>query len=216
MSRRTPHELRCPLCEIHRSLCFCDQVPELKTNTQVEVIVHVREKNLTSNTPRLAARVLPGSLNLRTYGAKEGDHLPILDWKSDERFRLAILFPSETAVELSSEWVAQDKRPVRLIVPDGNWIQAGKIPKRIPGLSEIQAVKLPLGAPSRYRLRHTPREGGLSTFEAIARALEILEPGFGIQEKMEHLFDVMVERRLLQRGKLHPSELKYWKGVWGQ
>jgi tRNA pseudouridine65 synthase len=87
---------------------------------------------------------------------------------------------------------------VTLIVPDGNWGQASGASRRIPGLARAEHVMLSKGAPSRYRLRNEPREGGLATFEAIARALGMLESA-AVQAQLEALFERMVERALLLR-----------------
>jgi DTW domain-containing protein YfiP len=38
-----------------------------------------------------------------------------------------LFYPSEDAVELDKELVAQDQKPIQLIVPDGTWRQASKV-----------------------------------------------------------------------------------------
>jgi DTW domain-containing protein YfiP len=65
-------------------------------------------------------------------------------------------------------------------------------------------VKLPAGAPSEFRLRHEHRENGMSTFEAIARSLGIIE-GANVQQELEAIFKIRVERTLWSRGKLAPE-----------
>jgi DTW domain-containing protein YfiP len=66
-----------------------------------------------------------------------------------------------------------------------------------------EPVKLPAGMPSRYGLRRAPREGTLSTLEAVARALGLLE-GAAIERQMMAAFDKWVERatRVRLTGKL--------------
>jgi DTW domain-containing protein YfiP len=90
---------------------------------------------------------------------------------------------------------------VTLVVPDGNWRQASKVYKRVPGLRGVPCVTLPKGPPSRYRLRAEAHPKGLSTLEAIARALGILE-GAHVQRELERVLTVMVERTLWARGTL--------------
>ena len=72
---------------------------------------------------------------------------------------------------------------------------------REPGLRAVRRVKLPLREPSRYQLRREPRTDGLSTIEAIARALGLLESR-RVQEELEAIFLLMVERTLRSRGTL--------------
>ena len=86
-----------------------------------------------------------------------------------------------------------------LIVPDGSWTQAVKFYRREPGLSEIQCVSIPKGAPGRYKLRKTHDENRLSTYEAITRAISILEENPLMQETMEEIFDAMVTNVLKAR-----------------
>lgn len=90
-----------------------------------------------------------------------------------------------------------------LIVPDGNWGQARRMPKRIAGLSELPAITLPDGEPSRYQLRHEPVQGGLATYEAISRALGIIE-GPSVRQALDKPFDAMVARTLSTRGRRKP------------
>jgi DTW domain-containing protein YfiP len=92
-----------------------------------------------------------------------------------------------------------------LVVPDGTWNQAKKVPYRESGVAGIPNVKLAAGAPSSYRLRHSPHVQNLSTLEAIARALGVIE-GREVQVSLENLFLKMVERRLWSMGQLRPEE----------
>ncbi len=83
-----------------------------------------------------------------------------------------LLFPHPEAPPLD---YLRDGDPLTLIVPDGTWSQAVRTRRRIPGLRQH-----PLRPPARrlvsqYRLRHAPRAGQVSTLEAIAHALGILE-----------------------------------------
>jgi len=61
-------------------------------------------------------------------------------------------------------------------------------------------VSLPGGPPSAYQLRASPRVDGVCTFEAIARALGIIEGGT-VQRQMEEFFHIFVERVLYIRGR---------------
>jgi tRNA pseudouridine65 synthase len=87
---------------------------------------------------------------------------------------------------------------VTLVVPDGSWGQAKRAAKRIPGMAQAEMVVLAAGSPTAYRLREEPKLGGLATFEAIARALGVLESP-AIQAQLEGLFATMVERTLSTR-----------------
>ena len=64
----------------------------------------------------------------------------------------------------------------------------------------LQRVVLPKLGKTRYRLREEHHEDGLATYEAIARALGILE-GLELQTALEGLFEAMVEATLATRGR---------------
>lgn len=108
-----------------------------------------------------------------------------------------MLFPAESARVLR----ADDTRdgPIVLVVPDGNWRQASRVLSRDEAAIGAEVVTLPPGAPSRYRLRRRHNEAALSTFEAIARALAILETP-SIEAEMMRALDLFVERTLVLRG----------------
>ena len=159
--------------------------------------MHHRERYLTSNTANLTTLVLENSkICLRGLPEKpfEKEQLNLSD--NDKPL---FLFPHEDALELTAESVAQLKQTYpekhfHLIVPDGTWSQAVKCYRREKGLSDIQCVKLPPGEPGKYRLRKSSDGNRLSTYEAIARAVALLENDEHLLKKMNRIFDIMVER----------------------
>lgn len=112
--------------------------------------------------------------------------------------QVLVLFPSEDARPLD-DWVKEDPRPVTLVVPDGNWRQASRVPRRVPGLVEAKRVTLPAGPETRWGVRRETKDGGLATFEAIARALGILESP-QVEEALLAFFDRMVAQTFETRG----------------
>src|SRR5262249_3163913 len=83
--------------------------------------------------------------------------------------------------------------PVVLLVPDGTWRQARRMLHRDPDARDAEPVTLPPGAPSRYELRRAPSEGALSTLEAVARALALLE-GAEVERGLMDVLDAFVQR----------------------
>jgi DTW domain-containing protein len=180
-SRRAP---RCPACWLATSLCLCATLPLLAVRTRLIVVMHHREAITSTNTGRLAARVLEGaSVRVRGLpGAPPPDPLP-------EGRRLA-LFPLPAARELVPADGAGERAV--LLVPDGNWAQARRIARRDENLAGAEPVRLPSPPPTRYGLRRNPREGMLSTLEAIAIALGVLE-GPAIEAQLLDVFERFVE-----------------------
>ena len=201
MPPRNQSNDKCARCRIYRPLCLCGEIVPLTLKTRVTIYMHWRERLRATNTGWLACLALPNS-EIRLRGAREQELCPAEAAPLKNAF---LLFPSQDAVELTPEWLARQHRPVTLVVADGSWNQAKKVPYRENGLAGVANVKLPVGAPSCYRLRRSPHVQNLSTLEAIARALGVIE-GREVQVSLESLFLKMVERRLWSMGQLRPEE----------
>jgi DTW domain-containing protein YfiP len=186
---------------MHETLCICALVPRLATRTRLELVVHCREERKPTNTGQLASRCLQRS-SISIVGDRERP-LELAPVTADEQ--AVLLFPADDAVPITQ--FAASERPIVLIVPDGTWRQASKMRKRIPGLAAVPCVTLPDAGPSNYRLRAEVHAGGLATFEAIARALCILEGDPQIEAAMLAVFQVMVERTLWLRGALRDDQV---------
>lgn len=186
---------------MHETLCICALVPRLATRTRLELVVHCREERKPTNTGQLASRCLQRS-SISIVGDRERP-LELAPVTADEQ--AVLLFPADDAVPITQ--FAASERPIVLIVPDGTWRQASKMRKRIPGLAAVPCVTLPDAGPSNYRLRAEVHAGGLATFEAIARALCILEGNPQIEAAMLAVFQVMVERTLWLRGALRDDQV---------
>jgi DTW domain-containing protein YfiP len=158
--------------------------------------MHHREWAKPTATGPLALAVLNNS-ELRIQGYRE-QPLDFRDLDTAER-RTLLLYPGEGVPVLSRAFLAGDPRPVNLVVADGTWRQASRMGRRLPGLGHAAMVRLPEGASTVWGVRRECHPEGLATFEAIARALGIIE-SIEVQESMEELFNLMVARTLQARG----------------
>jgi hypothetical protein len=87
--------------------------------------------------------------------------------------------------------------PITLIAVDGTWSQARGLLRKNPALAALPRVALSPGPPSAYRIRRQPAEHCVSTLEALARALDILEDSPGtFQEALLQPLHVLVEDQL--------------------
>lgn len=195
MSRRDNTAVRCPACRLHENLCICSLLPRIETRTTVVLVLHRFEARKPTNTGQLAAACLPNSkVVVRGGRAERSETIAI-----DPATKPILLFPYEGAIPLGE--LTREDRPVTLIVPDGTWRQASKVRARVPGLIDVPCATLPAGEPSVYRLRAEAHDGNLATFEAIARALGVIE-GEQVRRGLEDVFRTMVERALWARGAI--------------
>jgi DTW domain-containing protein len=189
---------RCHHCRMHINLCFCDLLIKMRTKVNVTVLMHYKEYAITTNTAHLIPKVLENA-DIRFHGHKNKQPLDLSDISQEQGTPL-LLYPLTDTNILSPDFAKELKSPIHLFVPDGNWRQASHMIRRTPELATMKKVVLPIGAPSNYHLRHGPTPHHLCTYEAISRALGILE-GKEIQNKMDDVFHTMVNRVLYTRGK---------------
>lgn len=157
--------------------------------------MHRAEAKTTTASGPLALAALPNS-RLLLHGVEDQ---PIdLQPLHQEGRRVLLLYPGEEARVLTPELVRESPLPVTLIVPDGSWRQASRAARRVPGTAAAEKVKLASGPPTEWGLRRETKPFGLSTFEAIARALGVLE-GANVQEALEAVFRESVRRQLQTR-----------------
>ena len=193
--------LRCKRCRMLGELCVCSCVRQVETQTRLVLLVHRIEDRKPTNTGRLATLCLPNSAIV--VRGHEGE--PTAPMTFGPETQPLFLFPHEGATPLAE--LPRPDKPVTLLVPDGNWRQASKVKKRVPGLADVPCVFLPAGEPSTYRLRAEAHPHGMATLEAIARAFRILE-GPHVEEALLHVFRAMVERTLWARGTIKASEVE--------
>lgn len=120
--------------------------------------MHTREAQKgTASGPRALELIQDAQLAL--YG-KRDEPLDLRPLTAEGR-RVLVLFPSEGARTLSPALIQEDDRAITLIVPDGNWRQASRSHKRVPGLEDAERVAL--------------SEPNLDTLRALTQALGIIE-----------------------------------------
>lgn len=195
MGQRKKRAERCSQCRLHIALCQCAQIPSLEVATRLVLVMHRREQHRPTATGKLALQVLPNHA-LLLHGYRDAP-VDLNDHVEPGR-RGLLLFPSDDAQPLTAAFLARDPRPVTLVVPDGSWRQASRAARRLPGVEHFENITLPEGESTRYQLRREPKEGGLATMEAIARAYGVLE-GPQVQRALEDVFHEMVRRTLLTR-----------------
>lgn len=162
----------CLRCGLNPILCICGLIPELRLATRVLLVVHAKELKRTTNSGRLALEALPNSA-LKIRGVI-GENLD-LTAELQNNFQSLLFYPSEEAAELNADFMKNISRPVQLIVPDGSWRQASKVAIRHRELKDIPRVKITIPNTAQYHLRAESTAYGMSTLEAIAKALGIIE-----------------------------------------
>ncbi|KTB62834.1 hypothetical protein AO066_10265 [Pseudomonas fluorescens] len=183
---------QCSRCLRPLTHCLCALIPSLDSRTRVLLLQHPSEVNHALNTARLAAL---GLNNAQLVVGEVFDDLATL--LNPPGYQARLLFPSDDAQPL--QHYAPDDTPLLLVVPDGTWRKARKLLHLNPLLAALPRVTLVGDAVSRYRLRKAPGPGALSTVEAIAQALQVLEAPTSF-EPLLRPFDVLIEGQIAAMG----------------
>jgi len=164
MRSRTPSDFRgmCSRCYLKLPQCICAWLPIVDTCTEVLVIRHVTEQHVMSNTGRLAALILP---NCRIVDV--GPDMPF-DEAALPGGRSWLLYPGPNPAPTGPA-------PRCLVVLDASFRRAKRMYKRIEALHRLPQLALQPPEVAPLRLRQPPRSDGMSTIEAIAAGLSLVE-----------------------------------------
>ncbi len=185
----------CPRCSRPLDHCLCALIPKLPSTTRVLILQHPSEVGHALNTARLAAL---GLANAELRIGERFEDLPALLVRPG--YRACLLFPGETAQPLAQFAAQLGESPALLVVPDGTWRKARKLLYLNPALAALPRVTLADGQQSRYRLRKAPEAGALSTVEAIASALDILEAPSRFDALLKP-FEALIEGQIAAMGE---------------
>lgn len=158
----------------------------MRARVPVVLLQHVLEPAKVSNTGRFVALSLSNA-QLRVFGAQDA---PLVE---DDLGTpgTALLFPDDAAPPLAPEDVQ------RLVVVDASWSQAKRMVQRVPALRRLPRLSLAVTTPEKS-LRDAP-PGGLSTLQAVARALAWLGDD-AAAAALEHAHDALLKRTIAARG----------------
>jgi DTW domain-containing protein YfiP len=162
-------------------VCLCADVPAIATRTRVVIVRHHLEQHRSSNSGRLAAMAL-ANCEIVEHGGLRG---------------VAVLPPLAGAWLLYPQGEPRTAPPMpppqTLIVLDATWSQARRMYRKLEQLRGLPVLALPIAPMPAARLRASPGPGRVSTIEAIAAALRLLE-GDAPAAALERLFALAVER----------------------
>eukprot|EP00928_Gymnodinium_smaydae_P053711 TRINITY_DN37637_c0_g1_i1.p1 TRINITY_DN37637_c0_g1~~TRINITY_DN37637_c0_g1_i1.p1 ORF type:complete len:397 (+),score=92.87 TRINITY_DN37637_c0_g1_i1:89-1192(+) len=204
-----PQRAWCSRCDRAERVCVCASLPAgmpFDTDTRIVVLVHPKEvKRKCGTLPLLRA----GLQNLQVI---EGTSFPEPEDAAElhEELtaggtrRVALVCPGPGAVSLE-EFRLQGAsasgapQPAALVLVDGTWAQAKAMVRKSRWLQEIPRVVISASAPSGYTFRQQPKDGCLSTLEAAAEALAVLERDAGhgatVQAGLREAFRAMVDNQ---------------------
>lgn len=191
-----PTRVRCLRCHRPEAFCLCAAIPSLTSRSRLVLLQHPREEFVAIGTARLAALAVEGAT--RHVGVSfEGDaEVRALAARPDA----CLLFPSDDATPVE----ALRGQPRTLFVVDGTWSLAKKLLRTNPFLAALPRVAFTPTEPSRYRIRREPSAECVSTIEAVAHVLSVLDddPRFSA---MLAPFDALIDAQLRFKHEVRAS-----------
>jgi DTW domain-containing protein YfiP len=162
--------LECGRCGRPQVGCYCSAVTPVETRTRVLLLQHPREHGKAVNTARIAALALPAAT---LHVGVDFSRLDAVSAVLDDPSRPAILlYPGPGVRDLAED---PPVGPVTLVVIDGTWHQARALIRKNPRIAALPRYAFQPPAPSQYRIRKEPTPECVSTIEALAYALPLLE-----------------------------------------
>ncbi|GFR58078.1 DTW domain-containing protein 2 [Elysia marginata] len=123
-----------------------------------------------------------------------------------------LLYPGDDAVDITELPVDV---PYNLLLLDGTWAQAKGIYTQNPALKRIKKVQLKTDMKSKYVIRTQPCDSALSTLEAAAAAISILERRKEVYEVFTNPLQALCDFQLQHGAAEHQSrEFKIENGLW--
>ena len=179
----------CLTCYMRRPICICPVLPQVQTKTEFIILRHIWEAERPSNTGRLVALCLPNARIVPCGGGTRVGLTP-LDESILAQPATWLLWPDGHATQTDAPDFIP---PGRVVVLDATWHQARRLFRQTPALRALPRLALPAPVHPRERLRDQQRPDGMSTLEAVAAAVALLE-GRHVAEPLERLYDEVVRR----------------------
>lgn len=186
----------CSRCGLNPKVCICEFIPKLILKTRILLVVHAKELKRTTNTGKLTLEALPNSI-MKIRGIKN-EALDLSDQLTSD-YQSLLYYPADGAEDLNQNFMKSLTRPVQLIVPDGNWRQASKVHIRHKELRGLPRVMIKEKNTARYHLRAESTSYGMSTLEAIAKALGVIE-GLEVEAALMQMYRAKLQNTLKGRG----------------
>jgi DTW domain-containing protein YfiP len=160
----------CGRCRRPESVCYCRHLTSIDTATRIVLLQHPRERDVAIGTARMASLCLPNSeLHVGVHWRGSNELARAL---SDPARPAALLYPGAGAIDVMR---SKPRGPITLVVVDGTWWQTKKVVRENPELARLPRYAFTPPSPSEYRIRKEPDAAYVSTIEALAHVLGVLE-----------------------------------------
>lgn len=184
----------CNHCNFALNTCVCSAVKIIPNKVKVVILQHPSEEKIAKNTAKLLNLSLTNCSIIKGENSQDFKALNNLPKEST-----VLLYPNDDATYLDEPNFTTNNYITHLIVIDGTWNKAYKILQLTPILSQFKTISFKQVPKNRYTIRKAPRADSLSTLEAVAHSLTLIE-----QLNPEPLFALLEE--LINKQTQHMPE----------
>ncbi|MFY8325750.1 tRNA-uridine aminocarboxypropyltransferase [Pseudoalteromonas sp. ZZD1] len=163
----------CEKCQYSVVTCLCKSLVTIKNQTHIIILQHPSETKITKNTAKLLNFCLARCTLIQGESDKDFKILDTLPAATT-----ALLYPDDDAImldKINSHTKQFCKQLTHLVLLDGTWKKAFKIMQLTPKLTMFKKVSFATVPTNRYRIRKAPRADSLSSLEAVAHSLMLIE-----------------------------------------
>jgi len=161
----------CNHCNFSLNTCICNAITNINNKVTVIILQHPSEEKIAKNTAKLLNLCLT---DCQIIKGENNDDFSIL--KTLPVSSTVLLYPNEHAVNLDDNTEQPNvKNITHLIVVDGTWKKVYKILQLTTLLNQFKTVSFKQLPKNRYAIRKAPRADSLSTLEAVAHSLFLIE-----------------------------------------
>lgn len=191
---------QCAVCEKALAACICQQITVIDSDIELIILQHPTEVKNAIGTARILNLSLPQCQII--IGEDFTVNTQLNKILNDPQRECFLLYPGESSVsveELRSTAITKPKRTFILL--DGTWRKAYKMYQSSVNLHAIAAIKLDAEQVSKYTIRQTSIEGGLSTVEAGCLLLSTLDENPQKYKPLLTAFEYMINFQISQMPK---------------
>ena len=163
---------KCYECYRPKSSCMCEHFEHIETKTKFVVLMHPKEfKKVKNNTGHFTHKSLRNSELF--VGIDFTNHRRINE--IIDIYDSYILFPSDDALDISSENPKKSDKNLAIFIIDSTWACTKKMFTLSQNLNSLKHMSFTTDKTSRYEIKIQPQKRYLSTIESTLVVLEELD-----------------------------------------
>lgn len=190
---------RCTQCQRPQTVCLCHTITAIANRWPVIILQHPDEAKHAIGTAVIAQLSLSQCQTINyefSPNSQSGVESPSsIDLILQQQ--PILVFPEEDGDDMAS-LAADEVRP--LLFLDGTWRKSRRMLYERPELTALSKLTIHSQQLSRYRIRKTPNDNALSTVEAIAYSLALLERDTEKYKPLLASMDWMIDQQIKAMG----------------